>query len=164
MTALWDSLFGKKLGQEGEVLAKVLRHHALFEDMDSTNLVALRPALRVKEFQDEEIVCHCPDATHDAFVLLEGVASVTRRQGDDVHVVDLSREGSVHNVGPLLGMEKEPGDVRALGKVRILAMDHQMLTEAFEREPQLGYQCVRLIARLVLEQVERELEGCLASR
>ena len=63
------------------------------------------------------IVCHCSDASHDSFLLIDGVLAVTRKMGDDVHVVNLEGTGAVFVVGPMMGLSQEgAAGLRALGR------------------------------------------------
>ena len=69
-----------------ERLLSTLNAHPLFRDIHRAQVRLLSRSLRVKEYQDEEIICHCSDACHDSFLLIDGVVAVTRKMGDDVHV------------------------------------------------------------------------------
>ncbi|MBI4336216.1 MAG: Crp/Fnr family transcriptional regulator [Chloroflexi bacterium] len=143
---------------EGQNLQHALKEYTLFRDVRHRQLAGLVPAFRVKGFQDEEIVCHCPDATHDAFVLLKGVVAVTRKKDDAVHVLQLERSGAVFNIGPLVGRDREEAGVRALGNVEVLAIDNALLLRKLERDTRLGYGITRSLCRLALEQCERLME------
>lgn len=153
-------------GQAGSVdqgsLEFALKQYSLFEGLSPALLTKLSPVLQVKDFKDQEIVCHCPNAFHDAFLLLSGVVAVTRKIGDFLHTVQLEKTGAVFNVGPLVGSEKEQAGARALGSVQILAMDSSRLSQLLPGEAELGYKFIRNICRLALDQHQRQMERYIA--
>lgn len=159
--SLQTSVVSPSPSEEKTRLQAVLSTYPLFQDVEPGDLDHLIPACRFKELQDEEVVCHCPDASHDAFVLLKGSVSITRRRGEAIHNVLLQRPGAAFNLGPLLGLSPNGAGARALGKVELLALDSVMVTEMLQRNPHLGYRLIRNLGRLALDQCERQLERYL---
>ncbi|MBI2867727.1 MAG: Crp/Fnr family transcriptional regulator [Chloroflexi bacterium] len=147
-------------GEEEVVVA--LGEYPVFTGLPEDRIPTLAATMAVKTFKEEEIVCHCPDATHDAFVVLKGVVALSRHRGDEEHVLDLSDLGAVFNVAALVGDEKEAGTARALGAVELLHIDSHKLHDLMERDPALGYPLVRNLCRLLLAQFNRQLERLLA--
>ena len=129
--------------------------------LSPSQLETLSSYLRVKEFQNQEIVCHCPTAFHDAFILLGGAVSVTKRLGSDLHVLQLETTEAVFNISPLVGRAQDVAGVRALGKVYILAMDTARPQQLLSQDPDLGYVFIRNLTRSALSQCDRQLVPCL---
>ncbi|MBI4298940.1 MAG: cyclic nucleotide-binding domain-containing protein [Chloroflexi bacterium] len=147
--------------EEAQNLEALLHGFPLFEHLEPGQLAKLIPAVRFKGFKDEEIVCHCPDAFHDAFVLFNGVVAVSRKKGEILHVLHLEKPGAVFNIGPLVGLGQEEAGVRALGNVEIVALDTQMLKPMLERDPKLGFALACNLSRLALNQLQRQIERYL---
>lgn len=146
---------------EAQTLEATLQQYQLFQGVDAAQLARLTPIIMLKQFRDEEIVCHCPDVFHDAFVLVKGTVGVTREKEGFRHTVQLEKTGAVFNVGPLVGRDPEQAGVRALGVVEILAMDNRMLRQLIESDEKLGFRFIRSICRLVMDQYERQIERLL---
>jgi signal-transduction protein with cAMP-binding, CBS, and nucleotidyltransferase domain len=139
-------------------LVKVLRKHEMFWDVPEEALGNLSNACHVKTFRDEEIVCRCPDAHHDAFVVVSGVVGLTRRGESLEHVLDLAGPGTVFNIEGLVGMEPDRRAARAAGEVKLVALDAQRLSETFQHEPSVGYPVLRNLARLTVTQLYRQID------
>lgn len=149
------------LSEEEESLKVALQQHEPFQGLSPVELSRLIPAIRFKRFQDEEIVCRCPDASHDAFVLLKGVVALTRRKGDGVYVMQMEKSGAVFNIEALMGLSPEGAGVRALSGVEVLALDSAMVELMLEERPQLGYTFTRTLCRLALKQCHAQLDRYL---
>ena len=156
-------LSGRKAPQTDELrlLQEVLRGSALFEGLTDDMIAELVPACRVKAFSQEDISCHCPDASHDAFILTEGVVAVTRKHPDDEHVLDLATQGAVFNVGALMGAAHDYAHSRALGQVQVVALDGVMLQALFHRDPYMGYVVTRTLGQLLSNQMGKLLDHLL---
>lgn len=89
-------------------LVEAIEGEELFRAVPASKLKKLVPLMRVKEFEDEEIVCHCADAEHDAFVLLKGVAAATKNLHERQYVLQLKGKDAVFNADPLVGPESLP--------------------------------------------------------
>ena len=83
-----------------------LRGFDLFESLSDSDFERLVPRFRVLEFRDEDIVCHCPDAFHDVFVVLEGKSSLSRKRGQDLYPLEVEGTGAVINAPRLV----DPGE------------------------------------------------------
>ena len=152
-------LLEQRLGPEEQlILESLLEKYAIFDGLAPGWVGKLVPAFQIKEFRDEEIVCHCPDASHDAFVLLKGTVAVTRKKGEAIHVLQLEGLGPVFNIGPLIGLEKDPAGVRALGSVELLGIDSIMLNRVMHLEWEIGFKLLRNLCRLVMIQNGRILD------
>jgi CRP-like cAMP-binding protein len=114
--------------------------------------------LRIKEFQDEEISCHCPDALHDGFLVLEGRVAITHQLRGLEHVLELGGFGTVFNLEGLVGIEKSHGAARALGRVRLLVMDTTLLMREFDSHPEVGYPLIKNFAKLLIVQHDKVFE------
>lgn len=150
--------------EEAKKLYDVLAGYSIFNGLDKTQLQNMVPALRHKKFQDEEIVCHCPDAWHDAFLLLKGTVAVTHRHGDFLFVVHMGKTGDIFNIGPLVGLKGESPGVKALGTVEILAIDNTKLQKKLGAEPKLGYWFILNICRLAINQYEQQIEHYIRTK
>lgn len=148
--------------EDRQALAKAISEQALFGDIPGDRIASLVPLMRVKEFTDEEIVCHCPDANHDAFALLSGVVAVTLGVGHLEHVLQLEHTGAVFNTGPLVGADATSEGARGLGTVKLVAMDNQGLRELSMADPELGIRLAWTVCRLVSEQHDRQIRHLLA--
>lgn len=148
------------LEQNGEVgrLACAITEHRLFAGLPWENIPELVPALRTKEFQDEEISCHCPDALHDGFLVLEGRVAITHRLRGLEHVLELAGFGTVFNLEGLLGIEESHRAARALGKIRLLVMDTELLKRQFGSHPEIGYPIIKNFAKLMVVQHDKVFE------
>lgn len=136
----------------------LLEGHTLAEGLSPKELGSLTPSVRFKAFQDEEIVCNCPDANHDAFVLLRGVVAITRKKDQLLYTVEMERPGAAFNLHPLLGLTPDRAGAKALGSVELLAFDSAILSKILENQPRLGYKLIRNVGRLALDQCERQMD------
>lgn len=159
---MWKPL-GILRGHDGspEYMVTVLAPYGLFRRFEPRHLDRLVPSIRLKDFVDEEIVCHCPDANHNAFLLLEGIAAATKKRGDVIHIVQLQGKGTMFNEGPLAGLEHDLTGARALGRAKVLALDAGMLLRLFHDEPALGYPFALDLCRMSMEQADQQLKHYL---
>ena len=148
--------------QDLAALADAIDGQGLFRDVPASKLKKLVPLMRVKSFEDEEIVCNCEDADHDAFVLLSGGAAVTKNLQERQYVLQLKSKGALFNAGPLVGAEAAHRGARALGKVSLVAMDNDALRKLSAEDPELGYPIGWNLCRLSIDQHERQIEHHLA--
>lgn len=142
-------------------LAQAVLGSGLFTGLPGRAIHLLTPALRVKKFADEEIVCHCPDAAHDAFVVLSGTVAVTRLIDDLDYVVDLSGRGAVFNVAQLLDVDMRHAGARAAGAVSLIAVDSAALRRLIDENREIGLALIRNLGRLLAAQMDRQLVHCL---
>jgi hypothetical protein len=143
-------------------VASTIAEHDLFAGLPWESIDNLVPAFRVEEFQHGEIDCHCPDALHDAFLVLEGQIALTDRVGGLEHVLELGGFGTVFNLDGLLGLKESHRTARALGRVKLVVMDTKLLDREFDRDPGTGYKIIRYFAKLLVVQHDKELEHWLA--
>lgn len=143
-------------------LASTVAEHDLFAGLPWESIDKLVPAIRVEEFQVGEIDCHCPDALHDGFLVLEGRVALTHRVGGLEHVLELGGFGTVFNLDGLLGLNESHRAARALGRVKLLVIDTRLLDREFDRDPGTGYKIIRYFAKLLVVQHDKELEHWLA--
>ncbi len=139
------------------LLAAVGLESGLMDGLTLERIAGLFPAWRVKTFNDEEIHCECPDASHEAFVLLSGRVATTFRSGAVDHVIELGAGGDVFNAGGLVDHVDCCTGARALGAVEIIAIDTQLLNSLFASDPETGYRVVKNLAKLVMQQSERRI-------
>ena len=162
---MWKRFVGRSLqevpSEDQQALISQISQYSLFEGVKYEELGSLVPALRVKNFENEDIVCHCPDATHDALILLSGVVAMTKKMGAALHVIRLERTGSVFNIGPLVGLMPEPTGAKALEGVVIIAIDTKMVRQMLDMQPTMGYVLARNMCRLSLLQADQMLEHFL---
>ena len=142
-------------------LASTIAEHDLFAGLPWESIDKLVPAFRIQEFQVGEIDCLCPDALHDAFLVLEGRIALTHRVGGLEHVLALAGFGTVFNLDGLLGLEESHRAARALGRVKLLVIDTKLLARAFDRDPGAGCKIIRYFAKLLVVQHDKELEHWL---
>ena len=135
-----------------------LADHGLFEGLESDQIVRLVPTCRVKTFNDEEIGCHCHDVHHDAFVVAEGTVAISYTVGGLEHTVELAGFGAVFNVGGMFGFVERHKGARALGTVKLMAIDTEILRRMLDDDTRLGYPVLKNLARLLMAQFDRELE------
>ena len=143
--------------EERAALRAVLESHTLFKGMDSGKLARLVPAVRFKQFDGDEIVCHCPDATHDGFLLLSGVVATTWKKAHLLYTVELEKPGTLFNLGPLFGRPRNPAGASALGNVEVLAFDSAMLLQHLHEDPEWGLELVRRLGAFAIDQCELRL-------
>lgn len=143
---------------DASTLVAALHTYPIFSGLSPETLTRLVPMFRVKEFSDEEIVCHCPDAKHDAFTVLDGKVALTYARGDDLHVVDLEGTGGVFNTAPLFDAPSNHLGARALNRVQVLAIDTEALKPALMKDAQSGYTIARNLGRLTLLQSDRLIQ------
>lgn len=158
------SLFKRKSepsAEEQRLLLQHVRDIDILENLSQEQIRGLIPAFRFKVTRNEDVACHCPDATHDAFILLKGTVAVTRDHQEDRHVVDLATPGDVFNVGVLMGAKYDYVASRALAEVEVMALDTKMLVNIAKVDPQIGYKVLRSFGRLMSEQMARQLEHLL---
>lgn len=139
-------------------LVAAIAAHQLFAGLPWASIPGLVPAFRVEEFQDEEISCHCPDALHDGFLVLEGRVAITHRLRGLEHVLELAGFGTVFNLDAMLGLEESHRAARALGRVKLLVMDTQLLEREFDGHPEIGYRIIKSFAKLMVVQHDKVLE------
>lgn len=142
-------------------LAKALKQRGLFEGLSDGQLQRLVPILRIKEFQDEEIVCHCPDATHDAFLLLEGRVSLSRKRGDALYPLEIEEPGALVNEARLVGLADNYFGARALGRATLLTIDSRDFQARVREDPGAGVILLRNLYRLSLLQREGMIDHLL---
>ncbi len=136
-----------------EKIASAMEQHDLFSGLPEKKLPSLIPACRIKEFQDEEIVCHCPDA----FLVLDGKAAITLGRNDLTYILELAGFGGVFNVENLVDAANDNQDARALGWVKLLVMDTAMLKKLFKVDPTVGYPFIRNLTSLLMSQCQRQI-------
>ncbi len=162
---MWKRFVGRSLqevsSEDQQTLIPYISQYTLFEGVKDEELGSLVPALRVKNFESEDIVCHCSDATHDALILLRGVVAMTKKRGAALHVIRLDKTGSVFNFGPLVGLMPEPTGAKALEGVVIIAVDTRMVRQMLDMQPSMGYVLARDLCRLSLLQADHMLEHFL---
>lgn len=146
-----------------EKIASAMEQHDLFSGLPEKKLPSLIPACRIKEFQDEEIVCHCPDASHDAFLVLDGKAAIILSRNGLTYILELAGFGGVFNVEKLVDAANDDQGGRALGRVKLLAMDAAMLKKLFKVDPTVGYPFIRNLANLLMAQYQREISHLVGS-
>lgn len=137
--------------------------YGMFGGAAPKKLDDLVPALRIKEFQDEPIECHCSDARHEAFIILEGKAAATRKLGPVEHIVDLVGFGAMFKMGGLVGHEDRFSGARALGPTKVIAIDTELMNRALAANGDLGYICMKNLGRLMMMSMERQLDRHLAA-
>lgn len=143
-------------------LAEVIARYDLFSGLSQEKIPLLATALSVKTYQDEEVECRCPTASHDAFLVLEGKVAVTQAFGAVQHVLELAGFGVVFNAGGLVGLDSIGRGARALGKVKLIAIDTRKLGELANRDCEVGYTVLRNLTRLLVAQWDRQLAHLLA--
>ena len=75
-------------------LAEVIDQYDIFPGLTKEEIDKLVPTLRVKRFEAEEILCHCPDSDHDAFITLSGTVAITYQRDVEEYVLELTGFGS----------------------------------------------------------------------
>ena len=147
--------------EEQDLLLKIVRETGLLRELSGQQVRSLAPACRFKTFNTGEIACHCPDANHDAFILVRGLVAVTRKHKEDEHVIELAMKGAVVNACILMGSEFCYVGARAVGEAQVVSMDSRMLLEIFDKDPQLGYLFMRSVGHLMSEQTAQHLDHLL---
>lgn len=161
--ALPSSRHDARTSEDVVQLAEAIARYDLFAGLDEEKIPDLVPALSVKTFQDEEIECRCPTASHDAFLVLDGKVAITQAIGDVQHVLELAGFGVVFNAGGLVGLDSIGKGALALGKVKLIAIDTRKLGELADRDCEVGYTVVRNLTRLLVAQWDRQLDHLLAA-
>lgn len=146
---------------DAQALISIVKGSDLFAELSADEIKKLTPALRVKEFKDEDIVCHCPDATHDAFILTEGKAVAKLMVGDLLHVMELQGKGAIFNAPGLLQVRSRYGSASALGKVVLIAVDSKQIQTLISKSPHTGVAILKTACRLTVEQYEKQLQRLL---
>lgn len=159
---MFTGIFTKTKGQsERESLIAALRGNDLFGDLSENKIKKLVPAFRVKEFNGEQITCHCPDASHDSFVVVQGRVAVTRRKGEFEHTLELEDKGGIINVGLMTeGMSPYTG-ARALGQTTVLAIDTKKVASLAQEDPELGSILFKNVCSILSGQFEKQLDRLL---
>ncbi len=147
--------------QDVEALRQVLKSSQLFGSLEQEDMDSCVPYARVKTFEDEEITCECPDANHDAFVVINGAVALTFTIGSLTQTVNMIGLGTVFNTQHLLGLAQRYYGGRAVGRVVVIALDTAKLVALFESHTRLGYPVIKTLAALQLSQRDRELENFL---
>jgi CRP-like cAMP-binding protein len=153
-----------QLAHDMQALGRAIDRHELLSGIPRGVARRLIPWLRIKEFDDEAIECHCPDATHDAFLMLEGRAAVTFKVGDDEHVLEVQGEGGLFNIGALVGVEQRHLGARALGKARVLAVDCTRLRVLMADDPHLTGPMLMHIVKYLVRPTEDQMAQALTKR
>lgn len=146
---------------ERDLLLNIVRESGLLRELSGQQIRNLAPACRFETFNTGEITCHCPDASHDAFILVKGMVAVTRKHKEDEHVVELAMKGAVVNVCILMGSEFCYIGARAVGEAQVVALDSRMLLGIFDKDPRLGYLFMRSVGHMMSEQTAQHLDHLL---
>ena len=142
---------------------ELVKGHNLFAELTEEEIERVMPALRLKKFHNREITCHCPDAHHDAFLVVEGTVALSLSTDDGLqHVLELAGFGTMFNVGGLLGFVEPHKSARALGTVRLLALDTEMLGHVLEDDKHIGYSVLKTLMGLHVAQCDRQLDHAVS--
>lgn len=151
----------QKSTPDAQSLTLRLRENRLFSELSEDQIKKLVPAFRVKQFKDEDIICHCPDATHDAFILLDGKVAVKLMLGDLQYVIELQGAGAVFNAPGLLHVHSPYSIATALGTAVLIALDSDQIHTIISKDAQIGSAIFKTASRLIVEQYEKQLEHLL---
>jgi CRP-like cAMP-binding protein len=160
-TAAAATEYGERIHADIERLIESLTDRDAFAELTAEQLTALVPVIRIKDYRDSEIVCHCPDITHDVLVVLDGRVAVTREKDGMLHTLQIEGPDAVVNGPRLFGDPPPYTGSRALGQVTSLAIAAPELQKLMNDDPALGVAIASGLIRIMLRQHEAQLDSLL---
>lgn len=159
MNSFWGNIF-KNHRQQKEGLLTILEKIPIFQGLSRKELLAIKPHLHLREFDEGEVIFHQGDPGMGMYVIEQGTVKIVYEPADMV----LAELADGEFFGELALLDEAPRSAAAIAKTpcRIWGLFQSDLFGLIERNPRLGVKITLALAKIIgkrLRHSNQELQA-----